>query len=135
MGSPETQISGRVYTIALPRYGNSQIRRRVNADGGLPAKRAVVLADATADAALVEHVRALEGEGLTIGRPHLYLLELNGFFGQGTHLFAGNTATATGPRQAAIAIDISVPDNRLAFFFKRERRNGTRRARLPAGVT
>jgi len=103
----------------LPGKSNSQFRWRVDTDSGLPVERAVVLADAAADAALVDHVRALEGGGLSIGHPHLYVLELDGLLGQWTHLLASDTATPTGPRQAAIAVNIGVPDNRLAFVLKR----------------
>lgn len=51
-------------TSALPGLVNAQVCWGIDLDGGLPGKRAVVFADAAADAAILDHIRTLEGDGL-----------------------------------------------------------------------
>jgi hypothetical protein len=95
----------------------------------------VVFTDAATNAALLDHIWALNGDGLSIRSQHHCLFKLNGFLRDGAHLLTGDTAAATCPRQAAIAIDIGMPNNPLAFIFKGEVRDCSRWAYLAAGVT
>ena len=101
-----------------PGLTNAQISCRVYPYGGLPVQWAVVFTDATANAAFLNNIRALESDGLPIRRQRRDLFKLNGFIGYRAHLFAGDTTAAARPWQAAIAIDISMPNHLLAFIFE-----------------
>jgi hypothetical protein len=119
----------------LPELVNAKICWRVDPNSGLPGKWAIIFADATANATFLDNIRSLESDRLSIRSDCLHDLELNGFLRHRTHFLAGDTASSTCPWQAAIAVNIGMPNHFLALFFKRQVGDGTRGARLAAGVT
>jgi hypothetical protein len=61
MGALNARANSCSWDSKLQRLSYAQVRRRADADGGLPTERTVVLANAAADTALLHYIRALEG--------------------------------------------------------------------------
>jgi len=113
----------------------AQIGRRVDADGGLAVDRAPILADAAADAPLVDHHRpAHDGRLAGVRVAHLGVFQHDGLLGQRTHLFADDAVAAIHPGDAAAAVHVRVADDRDALVLQSQGRNGGRGARLAARV-
>ncbi len=113
---------------------NAQRSNTIDLDGGIPFQRTVVLANPAADAQFAQNVGALQRDRLTGLVDHVHFLQSNGFLGGGTHLFADDAGDATGPGQAAVTVYDSGTDDRLAFLFQSQSRNGAGWADLTAGI-
>ena len=100
-----------------------------------PLDRALVLADAAADAAARDHLRSREPARAAVGpRDHAVALEHDGLVGHGAHLLADDARRAGGPRQAAVPVDDGDADDLLALRSAGRRRDRPRGADLATGV-
>jgi hypothetical protein len=94
-----------------------------HANGRLARRRAFVFADAAADAALCDHVRALKRDGLSRVVSDVERVQLDSFGRERAHFLAHDARRVLGPRQTPVAVDICLADHLLALDFEREIRN------------
>lgn len=105
-----------------------------DADGSIAAHRAVVFADATADAELFDHVGHLDGDAFALSIVDLGFVEPDGFMRHGAGFFADDAGDIVCPWQAATAIHARQTYRGGLFSRQVQARNRARGADLAAGV-
>ena len=99
----------------------------------LAFQRAVVLADAAADAQLAHHGGALDDDRLAIRAGNGDFFQADGFLRGGAHLLAHNAGRGAGPGQAAVAVDRGLADHGFPLALQIQLGDRPRGAHLPAG--
>ena len=90
----------------------------MDANSRLVIEGALILTDATSNAAFAGHVRALHVHQRTVGALHLDRFQPDGLVGHGAHLLAHDAILIIGPGNAAILVDVCQADDLLPLLFQ-----------------